>query len=204
MFSRKVICVGFQKTGTSSLGQALERLGYRVGGYHDFRHLAKSATLDIEQLRREVLETARMYDAVQDTPYPIFYRDLDRAFPDTKFVLVIRDTDSWIRSVVSDFGSHENAIHTLIYGSPFPRGHEQEWTDRYLTHNTEVVEYFKNRPDALLTLRLDEGDVNWERLCGFLRHPVPDVPWPHANTKRQKAIKLRYWRLLRRLGLRNG
>ena len=31
---KKIFCVGFQKTGTSSLTVALENLGYRVGAAH--------------------------------------------------------------------------------------------------------------------------------------------------------------------------
>lgn len=204
MTVQKVFCVGFQKTGTTSLGVALRQLGYSVGGYNDFRHLAQSRELDRNQLEEEVIKTAGRYDAVKDTPYPVFYRELDRAYPNSNFILIIRDTDSWIRSVVSDFATDENSIHNIIYGSPCPVGHESDWVRRYEDHNNSVVEYFSGDPKRLLLLNLNKGEVGWKAICDFLQRPVPDKPWPHANSKGAKTMKMGYWKAMKRLGLQKS
>lgn len=197
---RKVFCIGFQKTGTSSLAKALGILGYSVGGYYDFRHLAKKENLTEAELIKAAIETAKRYDAVQDTPYPPYFRELDKAFPGSKFILVTRDPEQWLKSAVTDFANYENQIHQVIYGVPYPIGHEDAFVERFSRHNREVVEYFADRPDDLLVMDLSK--VGWEPVCQFLGKPVPDVPWPVANTKKEKNRKKLLWRVMRKLGLR--
>ena len=200
MKPRKVFCLGFQKTGTSSLGLALEKLGYRVQGYYPFHDLARKEGLTWNEIRDRALNLAKDADAAQDTPWPLLYRELDTAVPGSRFILIIRDRDAWIKSAVKDFGSHPNAIHNLIYGVPFPIGHEKVWLDRYDRHNAEVQTYFADRPDDFISLHLDAGQVNWETVCEFLNEPVPPIAWPHANTHQAKKLKMKYYRLRERLG----
>lgn len=199
MSETKVFCVGFQKTGTSSLGLALAQLGSRVTGYHPFRHLAAQPDLDMETVWEVARPVAEAHDAAKDTPWPVLYRQLDEAFPNAKFVHIVRDPDSWIRSVVKDFGNHHNEIHRLIYGSDCPVGYESEWLTRYDRHNREVLEYFSGRSDDFVSLDMTKGEVNWANLCDFLGCPMPDTPWPHANTWRAKRRNLFWWRQQSRL-----
>jgi hypothetical protein len=70
MKSPKVFCIGFHKTGTSSIGLALERLGYKVAGYGQFRDLARRADLDQAMLAERAIEVARSFDVGQDSPWP--------------------------------------------------------------------------------------------------------------------------------------
>lgn len=187
MLEPKVVCLGFQKTGTSSLGLALEKLGYHPASYTQFRDLIELDTQDIE---KSIKERARSlldkYDAFKDTPWPILYREMDEWLPGSKFILITRDEDRWINSVVHDFGSFENPIHQYIYGAGAPVGNEEIYRERYRKHNAEVREYFKDRPSDFIHLHLDRGEVNWENVCKFLDHPVPQTSWPHANTVKQK------------------
>ncbi|SDN59120.1 hypothetical protein SAMN05216196_101999 [Lutimaribacter pacificus] len=201
MKTRKVFCLGFQKTGTSSLGLALEKLGYRVAGYYQFRDYGKNFDTTWDDLRDRALATAQDFDAAQDTPWPLLYRDLDTAFPGSRFIHITRARDAWIDSARKDFADHPNAIHQLIYGSPYPLGHEEAWLARYDRHNAEVQAYFADRPDDFISLDLNKGEVNWTNLCRFLGDPEPGLPWPHANTRRVKSLKMKYYRMLNRLGL---
>lgn len=194
----KVIGVGFQKTGTSSLGLALEKLGYRVASYDQFRGLLDVAPADMgPAIRNRAQELLEHYDAFKDTPWPILFRELDEWLPGAKFILVTRDADRWIRSVVTDFGGHPNPMHEYIYGVGAPLGNEEAFVRRYEAHNAEVIEHFKHRPGDFLHLHLDRGEVRWEAICRFLGHPVPDIPWPHANTAKDKR-----W-LMRRMWLKS-
>jgi len=172
---RKVFGIGFHKTGTSSLGVALNALGYRVCGalaVDDPDIATKAAGLAIA--------TARDYDAAQDNPWPIVYRDLDAAFPGSRFVLTIRDTDVWITSMTRHFADVDTEMRKWIYGVGHPAGHEAAYKRRYERHNREVLAYFAKRPADLLVLDFAAGD-GWEQLCGFLGHAVPADPFPHAN-----------------------
>ena len=69
----KVFCIGFHKTGTTSLETALTKLGYKVTGCF--------GTKDPD-IANKVHEMAYAkvdkFDALQDNPWPILYRELDR------------------------------------------------------------------------------------------------------------------------------
>lgn len=194
MKSPKVFGLGFQKTGTSSLGQALSILGYKVCGYlpfNDLRTYEKQDVWDIVKARAD--ELSEQHDAFEDTPWPLLYEEMDRKHPGSKFILVTRETEGWIKSVVKDFGPWPNAIHKHIYGVPYPKGYEEIWIERYQRHNEEVLNYFSGRPN-FVHLRLDSGEVNWENLCGFLGCDVPEQPWPYINKYGAKQRRMFLYR----------
>jgi hypothetical protein len=198
MPERRVFGIGFQKTGTTALGRIFDDLGYRTASYHQFRHLAGREDLAWDEVEALALEIMPRFDAAKDTPWPLLYRTLDEAFPGSKFIHVTRDPEAWIGSAVKDFGTTPNAIHRLIYGSPFPKGNEAAWLERHARHDREVAEYFADRPDDLLTLRLEDG-VTYEKVCGFLGEPLVGHGAPVANTRRRKKLKMLWWRMRRHL-----
>jgi hypothetical protein len=192
----KVFCIGFQKTGTTSLGAALQRLGYSVtggkGAYDP--QIAVTAVEWVEQFLPRS-------DAFRDNPWCILYEYLDRRCPGSKFILTVRDPDSWIRSVVTSFeDKHPTPMREWIYGYATPNGNEAAYLARYNRHNRDVRRYFEGRESDLLVMDLARGD-GWERLCGFLgRATVTDEPFPRRNTvegKKKPMFKAR--RLLRKV-----
>lgn len=179
----KVFGIGFHKTGTTSLGRALELLGYRVQGPFGI------TDPDIgEKALDRALELAEQYDAFQDFPWAVLYKELDQAYPNSKFILTVRPTDDWIDSVARHFGYRTNPIRTWIYGVGYPKGHEDVYIERYEKHNREVLDYFEDRPDDLLVLRVTEGE-GWEKLCPFLGKDLPETNFPKANTTKQRRVK---------------
>ena len=204
MKDRKVFCIGFHKTGTSSLGVALEKLGYSVTGYYPFRHLAQQNEIDVNALEQLAQDVAAQHDAAQDSPWPILYRQMDEVFPGSRFIHIKRDRDVWIQSAIKDFGQNPNAMRKLIYGAPFPKGNESIWLERYDRHNSDVQAYFADRPNDFISLDLDKGEVNWENVCGFLGESVPNAPWPHANRRSVKKQKMRFYKILSKLGLKRS
>lgn len=173
----KIIGAGFHKTGTSSLGRALERLGYRVGGPFGVRDADVARTALAEANRR-----LADLDAVQDNPWPLLFRELDAAWPGSRFVLTVRPTDEWWASVLGHFGGRSTPMREWIYGAGAgdPAGHEARYRERYERHNAEVRAHFADRPDDLLVLDLGAGQ-GWAELCGFLGRPAPDEPFPRVN-----------------------
>jgi len=176
----KVFGIGFQKTGTSSLGKALEQNGYSVIDFY-------GTELPLDELRATYvargLELARQYDAVQDMPWPLMFRELDQAFPRAKFVLTVRDTDSWYKSMVNHFGTTPTPIRQLTYGedAPAPVGQEARYREVYEAHSRTVQDYFANRPGDLLVMDLEAGD-GWPELGPFLGlASIPQGPFVHAN-----------------------
>lgn len=190
----KTFGIGFQKTGTTSLGTIFDKLGYRTLSYHEFRPLAARENLDWEEVERFALELAKEADAAKDTPWPLLYRQLDAAFPGSKFIHVTRDSSAWLKSAVNDFQDYPNALHRLIYGSDGPLGHEIAWVDRYEAHNAEVAAYFADRPEDCLHIRLEDG-VTYEKVCDFLGEARIGSGAPRANTRGKKKLKTLWWRL---------
>ena len=200
MKKTKVFCIGFQKTGTSSMRDALQQLGYRVVGV-----FGRDTPLD--DLRAGFVETglaiARDYDAVEDMPWPLMFRELDAAFPGSRFILTLRETDKWYKSIAGHFGDNPYHIQQLTYGddAPAPVGHEARYREVYDAHNKDVIEYFRDRPGDLLVMELERGD-GWQKLGQFLGEAVPEGSFVQTNSSRQrKTLVQRVLRRFRRMGL---
>ncbi|MCW8091298.1 sulfotransferase family protein [Alteromonas sp. ASW11-130] len=178
----KVFCVGFHKTGTSSFTVAMRKLGYAVTGPDGVtdENIAENAL-------SMALQKAHNYDAFQDNPWPIFYRELDAAFPNSKFILTERKPTAWINSQLTHFGDKCTPMRRWIYGEGCPLGHEDIYLKRYTQHIYEVKEYFKSRPRDFLTMNFAEGD-GWEKLCTFLNEPIPDELFPNVNKASERKI----------------
>ena len=174
----KIICVGWHKTGTSTIGEALHKLGYDVVG----------ARLDTaEDLlngdKQKVIDLAAHFDALQDVPWAALYKELDQAFPGSKFILTLRDDESWLKSAYKHFGRSgvDRPMFRWLYGVGTIRGNKELFLERYKRHNREVMAYFKERPDDLLIMSFENGD-GWDKLCPFIGHPIPLVKtFPHRN-----------------------
>jgi hypothetical protein len=173
----KIVGVGFQKTGTSSLRDALRVLGYQVGD-NNKQMLWPIVAGRWDRVWRKVAR----YHAVEDNPWPLIYRELDQQFPGSKFILTLRAEDHWYRSVKRHIGFTANPMHEWIYGrgQSVPAWHPDNTRAVYRRHNAAVRAYFRDRPGDLLVVDWTQGDA-WPELCAFLGCAVPDVPFPHAN-----------------------
>ena len=167
----RVIGVGVPKTGTSTLGQCFEILGVTPAVGHRKPLAVRARRGDI----RASLTEAEHYRGFQDTPWSMLYREMDQHFPGSKFILTTR-RDSLARAISAWH-------HKLRKGEV-----EGEATEKFLAkhqrlyeaHNTAARRYFEHRPGDLLEVCWENGD-GWSELCEFLRLPLPDVPFPHAN-----------------------
>lgn len=173
----KVFCIGFHKTGTSSIGAALEYLGFRVTG-PNFVNDPRIHS-DLWSLARPLVGE---YDAFQDNPWPILFREIDRDVPGAIFLLTLRDPRDWILSVENFFGRQQTQMRALIYGAGSPSHNREAYLARYRQHYAEVESYFADRPGRLLRMNVFEGD-GWECLCSFLNKPLPNLPFPHLRPK---------------------
>jgi hypothetical protein len=171
----KIFCIGFHKTGTTSLNVALKTLGYRVTGPNG---------VNDPDIARNVYRMAddlvKRYDAFQDNPWPIIYKELDGKYPGSKFILTLRDADAWIKSQVRHFGRQETEMRKWIYGVGCPEGNEATYLEVFERHNREVLDYFQDRPQDLLIMDLAKGH-GWGQLCPFLGVEIPCIEFPHVN-----------------------
>ncbi|MDJ0922062.1 MAG: sulfotransferase [Henriciella sp.] len=178
---QKVFCIGFQKTGTTSLQYALSLMGYRVAGIFSLKGIETP-----EDMRDHALELAKKFDAFADNPWPVLFKELDAAFPGSKFILTTRDPDKWFDSAIKHFGQSVTKMRFWLYGASSPRGHEAAYKARLVDHAAEVRAYFEDRPDDFMEFDVAQGD-GWEKLCAFLGKPVPKRPFPRLNTAKMRS-----------------
>jgi hypothetical protein len=181
----KVFCIGFHKTGTTSMGKVFRTLGYVDQGSYKTRDpefVAKLAHGDLDEL----FAVAERAEAFQDSPWPIFYRELDARFPGSRFILTLRDPEAWIKSAVNHFGNQRDPsspMRELIYGVATPVGNERAYVERFRRHNDEVRAHFAGREQDLLAIDLGEGDA-LKAICDFLGRRKPWLMrMPHKNRR---------------------
>jgi len=193
----RIIGVGLNKTGTTTLGQALNMLGFRTIDYPtDPRTLEQ---LEHGDYRLDILNE---YVGVTDTPVGLFYPQLDKCYPGSRFILTVREKAAWLRSVrdhwpfVMDWSQYEENFRrftyyafTAVYGAH--HFNEDRYSYVYDTHLAGVLAYFQERPEDLLVMDICAGE-GWEKLCPFLGVPIPEQPFPFLN-RREDKLEPRRW-----------
>jgi len=190
----KVFGIGFQKTGTTSLESALVALDYKVyGGDKNLMKFNKP-----EALKKYIEETLTQWDAVQDMPWPLFYKELYELYPNAKFILTKRDTQAWIKSVVRHFGMVRIPLHQKIYNVPKAEGYENVYIKKYEAHNKAVIEFFEGKENFLV---MEIGkNFNYKILCNFIGVPKPESDaFPHSRINKQKFNRYKWYRFIRAL-----
>jgi Sulfotransferase domain len=166
----KIFGIGLARTGTSSLAEALQTIGFTA------KHFPRDYS-DIER-----------YDCLTDTSVTLGYRYLDFMFPSAKFILTTRAVEPWLDSMRALLGylatqgvaERYHRLHLALYGTAVYD--EDLLRTARSRHEREVRAHFARRPTQLLTLDIDEPDP-YALLCPFLSAPPPGTPFPHSNDR---------------------
>lgn len=195
--SSKIFGIGLSKTGTKSLSKALEILGYKSIHY-------PNDPVTIQQIANKQFKLSIMehYDAAIDTPVAAHYKELDVAFPNSKFILTTRRLESWLESMqfhlAMDYHLLKQPMNEeltmkakfliAMYKAMYLGNSFEEMIGKlevsYKAHHEKVRSFFHSR---LLVLDVEDKD-KWQKLCGFLEKPIPDVPYPKENKRSLKAV----------------
>ena len=123
-----------------------------------------------------------------------------REYPTAKFVLTIRETESWYASytthhaeTVAYYGGvlpfRLTALLTYVYGSA--QNDRATWLDHYHRHNERVQSIIP--PSQLLVLDVSEPDAA-VRLCAFIGDMSalcgPSARFPHSNSKTDREERV--------------
>jgi hypothetical protein len=138
------------------------------------------------QVRARALDLMQSFDAAGDNPWPVLFRDLDEAFPGSKFILTTRDPDRWYASACKHFGPNKIRLHEWIYGAASPVGNRTAYVDRLKRHTAEVRAHFTDRTTDFVEFDVAHGD-GWDKLCGFLVKPVPKRSFPKLKTSAMRV-----------------
>ncbi len=166
----KLVGIGLPKTGTKTLGECFRVLGKRNASFSwDWMHKY------LEEDTGYLLRVASNHDSFEDKPWCSIYRDIDRAFPGSKFILTTRvDEKVWFESL----RKHRSRMHG-VHGQ-----REDLWymdaIQYYREHNESARDYFQSRPGDFVELCWEKGD-GWGQLVSFLNVDDPGVPFPKIN-----------------------
>jgi hypothetical protein len=204
----EVIGPGFGRTGTMSLKNALEILGF--GPCHHMEEVFKNPQQvphwEAVAAGKPVVweDVFAGYRAQVDWPGAHPWRELAAAYPKAKVVLSVRPEDAWWNSFSSTIGALMDAperekmppfmntmldvgfefIQNQTFGSPVT---DREGAIRAYRKRIEDVKA-SIPAKRLLVFDVTEG---WEPLCTFLDRPVPDIPFPRTNAKEH------FWKIIR-------
>jgi hypothetical protein len=182
----KIFEIGLKKTGTTSLKTAFQVLNIPSVGWNEKKYNLWKRN----GISEGFLNVINRKQAFSDGPWhDCDYRILDQKFPNSKFIILERNNDDWIRSKEK----HESPLYNANdIGSDWL---SKEWiTDRENHIKRELMykenkynaikEYFKDRPNDLLVMNICEGE-GWEKLCPFLGVSMPNKPFPFTNRARK-------------------
>lgn len=190
IIKNKVFVIGMFKTGTTSLGKALEILGYKTmhGPWWITDDNLKDSFNERPKIWKQyygkIKEGIKQFDAFQDFPWMYLYKEVYDWCPEAKFIYMTRTPQSiaeserkmWLRS-----GTAEGDV-------PDP----QIFINRYEKHQKEVYEFFKDKKDRFLEMSIIEDGEGWDKLCKFLTLPHPNVNFPHLNIAQKEKSKQRF------------
>ena len=168
------------KTGTTSLLYEFVRNGISTGNQREAEQLLPKY---INGNIKPILNYCRRGVFFQDIPFsiPNFYKILDKEFPNSKFILTIRNSaEDWYDSLIrfhtktkligttdklptsnelklSDYVYKGWAydVHNIIYDVPYNDPYNKDiLISTYENHKKDVIDYFKDRNTDLLIIDL--------------------------------------------------
>lgn len=197
----KVYCIGFGKTGTTTIEQVLKDFNYRLG------HQPTAEMLVYDYFNRDfskIIDYCHTADAFQDIPFNsnFLYVHLDQLFPNAKFILTVRDSaDQWYDSLVRFHSkkwangkrapNKEELLNAKYRTSTFAYDtknilfgtedndlyNKEKLIACYNRHNDSVRDYFRSKTNFIEVNVSNNSD--YKRIAEFLgKKPMGDeFPW---------------------------
>lgn len=168
-YNGKIFCIGYQKTGTTTLGRSLKMLGYK---HSSFDHKVYMKYYKEERNIHKILDYTSKFESFDDLPWlkedmiPI----LDKSFPNSKFIFLDRDEEAWKKSLYN-WRYRKWGVYPDI----------EKGVEGYRRHKEFVLNYFKDRiGDDFISLEIKDKN-GFLKLGEFLGKKVPMNNFPHHN-----------------------
>ncbi|MCX5241309.1 sulfotransferase family protein [Streptomyces prunicolor] len=198
----KIIGVGFPRTGTVTLYEALNQLSLGPC-YHTKEMINKPDHIEhwVQVYEGGPIDPHAIfagYQATADAPGCFFWRELIREYPEAKVILSIRDAQTWYRSM-SDTVLRQDLLDKsadpvlaglrrlalAMFDHVFDnRRDEAHLTAVFNRHNAEVQREVP--ADRLLVYEVTQG---WAPLCEFIGVDSPVTPFPWLNNTAEYVDK---------------
>lgn len=210
--SLKVIGTGLGRTGTYSLKLAIEQLG--VGKcYHMVELFQQPERLKYfkKAEKGEKVNWNELFDgykAAVDYPVARYYKQITEFYPEAKVIHTLREPEEWYESASATifWASKPYSLRILKLAVHLPFSSEARRRIPVLMYNRKLSElefgkdlknkekvikrYNKHYEEVIKTipdnrLLLFDPKSGWEPLCRFLKLPIPLIPYPKSNTRKE-------------------
>jgi len=198
----KIFCIGFNKTGTTSLQKLFNKENllspldyYTFEQWLDY-YISKKYSICIDLIKKRY----NSYNFFQDIPFsfPHFYKELYKEYPNAYYILSVRNnSEEWYSSLmryyklrIKNFNTslfpttpNEHYIYkylTKVLGAPLNDPYNKvKLMDSYNNHNKEVKDFFQSK-GKLIEINLSiPSDFN--KLQNFLNIKFKSKYFPHLN-----------------------
>lgn len=158
----------------------------------------------------DVLTTSAEFDACVNIHQWLF-KKFDELYPNSKFILTTRSDESWWWSIKwwRDLGTIQAFDRYIINDAPYIFKEQRQlasmeellgyfalfkcfgqnkelYLESYRSHNQNVIDYFKDKPNQLLVLPL-EAQNKQQLLAEFLNR-TPSSAYPHEKQTHNQYI----------------
>lgn len=174
-----VFNIGFNRSGTTSLTAALNLLNIKTLHYRSINNILLEKLILKNQKRNKKLfyTLDQKYQGFSDFTGEEHYQILYKQYSDSKFIFTTRPFLDWLYSyMILMMAVHPNLFKDVESEKFF----YNRAIHIYFDIGTEIRNFFKDKPDQFLELKICEGE-GWEKLCPFLGVDVPDVEFPYKN-----------------------
>lgn len=192
----QIIGAGFGRTGTQSLKQALERLGF--GPCHHMSEVVENP--EQTRLWTEAAQGRPDYDAIfdgyaaaVDFPAAVFWQDILAHYPSARVILSWRPAEEWYESfsntilplVLDESKWSQEArpwfqmVERVVVGRALGGRTDRDSILRAYESNERAARALAERGAALVF----EAKQGWGPLCSFLGVDEPSEPYPRTNAR---------------------
>lgn len=173
----KIFGIGLHRTATSTVTEMVESLGWEISNYDHWPEMLEAA-----RTTNFNMSFLKFCDGAFDLPTPIYFRQLDEAYPGSKFIFTDRALDSWLKSCENhclnsvNMSKPDVVTHDLVFRSKeFVR---ENWVETYYWHRRNIRDYFTgDKSSSLLHIHLENNLAKnraqvFQQLVAFLGHKI--------------------------------
>ncbi len=162
----KVFQIGFNKSGTTTLHKF-----FAANNIKSVQYVNGNLALSIANNHKNGLPLLdgpfADYVAYFDMNYIYYpqldigkdlFKELDKQYPGSKFILNTRDKNKWLKSRCRHIIEHRYSYltHSACQNRISEEAMLAQWSKDWDEHHKAVIEYFKDRPDDLLIFNIEQ------------------------------------------------
>jgi len=195
-----IFCIGYNKTGTTSLAEFFRINGFKVAPQRPFeKNVDKYIDCDFESILHMIENEYSEYSFFQDVPFslPGMYVHLYKRFKTAKFILSVRDNESeWYDSLVNHHSSIKDKSSFYIKGGWIRKVIKKSYgtndddiynreslTESYVRHIKDCEDFFSDKPGSLIKINVSDPNSP-DMIEEFIGSNFTKKNMPHLNKRR--------------------